>query len=90
MSMRDQYGNELLEPSQREIHADKHIWGVYKVQRGSQWGECVMSCMTLPDAKEEARRRNEEIETGGGSRSGWRSAWQSACGQSKKCLIRLI
>lgn len=64
MSMRDQYGNELLDPGQREIHADKHIWGVYEVPRGCHYGTSVMSCMTLPDAKEEARKRNEKIGTG--------------------------
>ena len=64
MSMRDQYGNELLDPSQREIHADKHIWRVYEVPRGCHYGASVTSPMTLPGAKEEARKRNERIGAG--------------------------
>lgn len=67
MSMRDQYGNELLEPShRREKHAYEDVWAVYKVQDGFHSGQCLTSYMTLALATEEAGKRNQEIGTGAG------------------------
>jgi hypothetical protein len=68
MSMTDQYGNELLEPSQREKNADRPFWGVYRVAFGVHTAQCVKSGMTLFDAKEEADKRNAAVEPGIGYR----------------------
>jgi hypothetical protein len=68
MSMRDQYGNELLEPIQREKDADHPFWGVYRVEFGVHTAECVKSGMTLFDAKEEKDKLNAGIEPGIGYR----------------------
>jgi len=68
MSMRDQYGNELLQPRPREKDADRPLWGGYKVWVGVRTAECVKSGMTLFDAKEDADKRNAEIEPGIGYR----------------------
>jgi|GEM_PF-6999339 hypothetical protein len=68
MSMRDQNGNVLLEPSQREEDADRPLWGVYRVEFGVRTAQCLKSGMTLFDAKEEADKRNAQIEPGIGYR----------------------
>lgn len=62
MSMTDQDDNKLLEPShQREKLAYEDVWAAYKVQRGFHYGERVTDYITLDSAREEARKRNEEI-----------------------------
>jgi hypothetical protein len=67
MSMRDEEGNELLEPSyQNEKRANEDIWAVYKFQRGYHEGERVTDDMKLNSAMREARRRYEEIGEGAG------------------------
>jgi hypothetical protein len=60
MSVRDQDGIELLEPSYpREKLAPQNIWAVYEVQRGFHDVRRVSDYVTLYLAREEAQRRNE-------------------------------
>lgn len=60
MSIKDQDGVDLLEPSyQNEKLASQNIWAVYEVQRGFHDVTCVSDYMTLYLAREEAERRNE-------------------------------
>lgn len=62
MSMTDQDDNKLLEPShQSEKLAYEDVWAAYKFQRGFHDGERVTGYMTLDSAREEARKRNEQM-----------------------------
>jgi hypothetical protein len=67
MSMKDQEGNELLEPSyQKGKRANEAIWAVFEVQLGSYAGKRVTDYMTLYSAMKEERERNDKIEEGAG------------------------
>jgi hypothetical protein len=67
MSMKDQEGNELLEPSsQNETRANEYIWAVFEVRRGSYVGKRVTDYMTLYSAREEEQKRSAEIGEGAG------------------------
>jgi len=67
MSMRDQEGNELLEPSyQKEKRGNERSWAVFEFQRGSYIGKRETDYMTLYSAREEERKRSEKIGEGAG------------------------
>jgi hypothetical protein len=70
MGMRDQYDNVLLEPAYpREPLAYEEVWGVYRVQDGCHTGECVSRRgMTLDEARDDAQKRNAQIQEGAGYR----------------------
>ena len=65
MSMRDQDGKGLIQPSyQREQRAHEDVWAVYRFTPGLHDAERVTDYMALYPAREQARKQNEEIRGG--------------------------